>query len=296
MSIDASKPAWFNRVYALARQRQAQGQCNYWDPDLPITPSNFDEDISDCSSDGSCASAKGCKFNEDDECTIHGYDGEESDSSTGSNASGLDLEYYEMKMQRYERKLELKNQKRDRKKTTKEEFELEASHMREARKIFEESKAKKHKEPTALTSLKDRKFTLWSVDHLQYAPKELQSPKFIEFYPMDASDQRETPFMGHMATGTDSLCLEEFIQPKNVSRNTYKLRADEGEGEVQIKFFHDNYLGVRITRDLVYINEPNRVPKDAPEFFFYWGICDDYTLAQSRRDKEEKPRRSASPE
>ncbi|KAM0243062.1 hypothetical protein ACHAP5_006938 [Fusarium lateritium] len=300
MPIDASKPAWFNRVYALAIKREEQGQGNYWDPELPINPSDFDEDISDCSSVDSCSSGKGCKFNDEGECTIHGNDAEDSDFSTGSNAEDLDLQYYEMKIQREERKRELKelrDLKRERKKITKEDMDLEISRVKEVVKVWQECKAKKHNEPTILKSLKDRRFTLWSIEHLQWAPDELLSPKFIQFYPMDDSDIRETPYMGHMVTGNDPLCcLDPFIQPKNVGTKSYKLRADEGEREVQIKFIHDNYLAVRISRDLVYINEPDRAPEDAPEFFFYWGICDDYTLAQSRRDKKEKRRRSASPE
>jgi hypothetical protein len=53
---------------------------------------------------------------------------------------------------------------------------------------------------------------------------------------------------------------------------------------------------IRISRDLVFSNQSQRAPKDAPDLFVYNGICKDHTLAKGRPEKEEKLCRSVSPE
>lgn len=101
------RPAWFKRVYNLARRRQKAYGTPFEDcHDLLIRPNDYDEDLSDCSSNASvdfCGSEHGCTFDENDECTKH-RDRYDSDTSHGTNASGLGLDYYEMKRERKKRK------------------------------------------------------------------------------------------------------------------------------------------------------------------------------------------------
>ncbi|KAM0543062.1 hypothetical protein ACHAPJ_012511 [Fusarium lateritium] len=93
----------------------------YWEDDnLSIHPDDYDEDISECSIIGSCASDKGCKFDKYGMGTIHDENNYESDTSYGSNTSGLDVYYYEMESERKQRKRELRDQKRIKEKQAKE--------------------------------------------------------------------------------------------------------------------------------------------------------------------------------
>jgi hypothetical protein len=87
-----SRSAWFYRLHDLARTRQAASGKSHWEylgDDLPLEPEDYDEDLSELSS-LSCDSDNGCEYDSDDECTRHG-DGDESDTSDGSCASGIDV-------------------------------------------------------------------------------------------------------------------------------------------------------------------------------------------------------------
>ncbi|KAF5571405.1 hypothetical protein FPHYL_441 [Fusarium phyllophilum] len=88
------------------------GETNLCDDNADARPEDYDEDLSDCST-FSCASRNGCEYGTEDICEYHrklDMEGRDSDNELDSN-DPYDVEYLEMKMDRRDRKRELRAQK-----------------------------------------------------------------------------------------------------------------------------------------------------------------------------------------
>ncbi|KAF5251766.1 hypothetical protein FANTH_3376 [Fusarium anthophilum] len=107
-----SRPSWYYRVRDLLRDRFLRGETDLYDDNADARPEDFDEDLSEVST-FSCASRNGCEYGTEDICEYHmklDTEGRDSDNELDSNDPS-DLDYLEMKMDRRDRKRELRAQK-----------------------------------------------------------------------------------------------------------------------------------------------------------------------------------------
>ena len=162
----------------------------YLGDDLPLEPEDYDQDLSECNS-VSCDSDNGCEYDSMDECTTHGDD-YKSDTSSGSYASGIDADYYDMKEQRKERKRHFrelqKAQQRPKKRKAKPEFgpAEEDDAVNEIKDAIAKAQRKKKLEPLDLLGGKD--FELYSLDHIKHCPDDSALTRYIDFYADESFD------------------------------------------------------------------------------------------------------------
>ena len=162
----------------------------YLGDDLPLEPEDYDQDLSECNS-VSCDSDNGCEYDSMDECTTHGDD-YKSDTSSGSYASGIDADYYDMKEQRKERKRHFrelqKAQQRPKKRKAKPEFSPaeEDDAVNEIKDAIAKAQRKKKLEPLDLLGGKD--FELYSLDHIKHCPDDSALTRYIDFYADESFD------------------------------------------------------------------------------------------------------------
>ncbi|KAF5597391.1 hypothetical protein FPANT_4079 [Fusarium pseudoanthophilum] len=143
-----SRPSWFYRVQDLMRDRYRRGESNLYDDDEP-RPEDYDEDLSSVST-FSCASRNGCDYGTDDICEYHmklDTEGPDSDKELDENDPD-DIEYREMKMDRRERKRELRTQK-------KWEEEMRKKREKYREQVNEESREERRKEPQKIKVSED---------------------------------------------------------------------------------------------------------------------------------------------
>ncbi|KAG5747423.1 hypothetical protein H9Q69_010267 [Fusarium xylarioides] len=316
-------PAWFWRLRDLQQDRKARGQQNrYYDSNLPVEPKDFDEDLSEsseCSNDsnGTCSSEKGCKYDEDDMCLKHDIEDQSSESSELSDVSGetstTEAGYYALKEQREERKSQLKVWKRQGMSERQNESLVEEARQADIKNEEHEIQkvkaalAKTEKSPKnksgPLKSLEDRLFRLFSTDHMQYCYHTHCPATYIEFYaPEDASPSpddsgRRDPVEGHVYLIFGDACnIDPFVRPKYPSTKFHQLKVDRGRRTVDVQFFHEHFLVLRMHRDIVFSHQGIQPPMDAPEIFTYYGYDEDYEFPDDRRKEKAKRRRSASPQ
>ncbi|KAF9769174.1 hypothetical protein IL306_013437 [Fusarium sp. DS 682] len=308
-------PTWFRRLQILAVERKARGQGNrYYDYNFPIAPEDFDDDLSECSNDSeeSCSSEKGCKYDENDCCTVHDVSDLGSDSSELSGcpsdaSTSTEVHYYAMKEQRKERKIQLKNLKRQGLSQPQDDtwvaddiqkdIELEAREVQKVKEALTKANNSSQKQSSPLKSLDGRVFKLSSTDHVKHCYYESGLTKYIEFYRPDESDRQSGTIEGHVYMVTDYICdLDEFVPPKNPSTKFHQLKVNKGSQTLDVQFFDDHFLILKIPRDLLFWRQSITAPKEAPKTFTYYGIDEDYMEESMRRREKAERRRSASPE
>ncbi|KAF5534639.1 hypothetical protein FNAPI_12297 [Fusarium napiforme] len=167
-----------------------------------------------------------------------------------------------------------------------------------------ENSSKKKSGP--LKSLDCRLFRLFSTDHIQYCYHSHCPTTYIEFYdpkrlyrPME--DQRRSgrgePVEGHVYLIHDDACtVDPFVRPKYPSTKFHQLKVDRGRRTVDVQFFHEHFLVLRMHRDIVFSHQCIQPPLDVPEIFTYYGYDEAYKIQDDRRKEKTKRRRSASPQ
>ncbi|KAF5597388.1 hypothetical protein FPANT_4076 [Fusarium pseudoanthophilum] len=316
-------PAWFWRLRDLQQDRKARGQENrYYDSDFPVEPKDFDVDLSECSDDSeeSCSAEKGCTYDEDDMCVKHDIDDQSSESSELSDVSGetsvTEAAYYALKEQREERKTQLKVWKREGMSERQNESRAEEglqTDIKNAEGDIQKVKAALAKAENSfknksgpLKSLEDRLFRLFSTDHIRYCSHTHCPRTYIEFYAPESSfrgwedsgrsDRRE-PVEGHVYLIHGDACnVDPFVRPKYPSTKFHQLKVYRGRRIIDVQFFHEHFLVLRMHRDIVFSHQGIQPPMDAPEIFTYYGYDEDYEFPDDRRKEKAKRRRSASPQ
>ncbi|KAM0543970.1 hypothetical protein ACHAPJ_012065 [Fusarium lateritium] len=267
-------------------------------------PEDYDEDISELESEVSCSSQNGCEYGSDDICLEHG-DSDLEDDDTSDDGGGSDIDgYYQFKEERKERKRELRDQRKNHKDNLGEDLEFETRYENEVKEVLANLKATTKKKPSPLKRLGGRLFKIWSVEHVKYCPAEIAPTRYIDFWSddewdsdkIDKPERKQNKFTGHIYMMSDSIGhFNKFTPPKLPSTKTYKLEVRNSTVDVQ--FIDDNYLILKIPRELVFTNVRTRIPPEAPRVFTYYGVCERHMVEQDKRRQEKKERRrSASPE
>ncbi|KAJ4003685.1 hypothetical protein NW766_012135 [Fusarium irregulare] len=218
-----------------------------------------------------------------DECTTHG-DGFKSDTSSGSYASGIDADYYDMKEQHKERKRHFRELQKAKPEFGPAEEDDAANEIKDA---IAKAQRKKKLEPLDLLGGKD--FELYSLDHIKHCPDNSALTRYIDFYADESFDYnaplKERPnHYKHPYGYTLDLRGGPVHTPK-VSSPRWKFSS-----------FDDHDVTVKISAELVFAHAGKPKPDDAPNVFKYYGVCPESKKAEERWKREQESRSSASPE
>ncbi|KAF4337968.1 hypothetical protein FBEOM_8130 [Fusarium beomiforme] len=182
--------------------------------------------------------------------------------------------------------------------TTKEDLELEMRYVKEVKHalVRAQSAEKTQTKPAPLRLGILRTFKLWSIDHVKHCPYEIAPVKYIEFYNEDPDPLRFTEkqlltmiddVTAHVYILSEDVCrMKMFTPPKHLSTKTHELRTNRGP--VYIQFFDNNYLTLKMSREMVFSNLGGPIPKDAPPFFAYYGICERYMVDKEKKERMKK--------
>ncbi|KAI9929417.1 hypothetical protein ASPWEDRAFT_41369 [Aspergillus wentii DTO 134E9] len=140
-------------------------------------------------------------------------------------------------------------------------------------------------------ALEDAYFNLYCGDYVNYSWDPLDGyPRHIEFYGALNNVRYSPPtkpLEGKISFDDNAECnFTAFIQPKNASLNGFQLKDVNGNHKFLIQFFSNDYLRIRVSRELVF--QGKIPPPHTPEFFDFSGIRFDVKKARAKRAREEQ--------
>ena len=152
-------------------------------------------------------------------------------------------------------------------------------------------------------SLNEKRFSLYSPDRAKYGPEAPVWTDSIEFYnPYARPEDLSAPVAAHITTGVAqySICeLDYFAQPGSFGAGFRELKRIETSpkpnAKAEIHFIDENYLMLKLSRDLVwsqdldpapYLRSEEEMPEDAPQIYTYYGVRLGY-IAKGPPDDEE---------
>ncbi|KAE9573965.1 hypothetical protein CGMCC3_g9783 [Colletotrichum fructicola] len=286
-------PAWYYRVNAL-----------YTGPDSDFISEDFDEDISDVESfkhgsTNEVAVTAECDCDcEDDDCEHRAEDENgvfDSDDSTSERSyRGPDADrYYELKELREDRKEHLRKLAKEKV----DEKDHERRKVEEVRTAYETlKKAQKESETLHMGSLHHKTFRLYCPEHVEHFWTEFSSFKYIEFYYPDSHDDLTRGKKPRTDTRTveGQICLDSktdyqfhpFRSPTRPSRKKHALQLYQNDRQLVVQFISDEYVIVRVSRDLVFERNSRPIPESAPKTFKFMGIL--RTLEKAKAEARER--------
>lgn len=283
-SRSPSLPAWYHRILEY--------------PDHTVTPEDFDEDLSDLSSEfeeeseGDAESDQGSEgdsepADDDSKNWLTGYPSDNEGSETQSRAGSEYDYYYELKEQREERKWQRKQEVQNGQTTMREDTEkVEKEMERDVRQVLH--KVKHQRGARKKLFLRGRVFNLGSLDHFQHAylghtPSFMS--KYVEFYHYpevrsgDEPDSYRPPpdqepgLVGHvhMHSNTAS-AFRGPAPPPRCGLGEFKVGSGHGEHRLVFQFLDNHHLIMKMPRELVFACHPRKMPASAPKTFVFYGI------------------------
>ncbi|KAF4499586.1 hypothetical protein FAGAP_4228 [Fusarium agapanthi] len=235
----SKEPSWYYRVNALLRDRFLRGETDLCDDNAEARPEDYDEDLSEVST-SSCASRNGYT------------EGRDPDNELDRNDPS-DIEYLEMKMDRRDRKRELR-----------------------AQKEWEEEKRKKkeiHREQMNERLSEERRKEAQKIKAYQDAEKSGSKFDGGKFNEEQIRTLRAEKLSGHVHLLSDTVFdLENFTPPEYCSTKTHNLGTSQEP----------------IRRETVFTNcEDEDIPWNAPSLFTYYRISERYMVDKEKQEEEE---------
>ncbi|KAK9443858.1 hypothetical protein VB005_02383 [Metarhizium brunneum] len=292
-------PAWYHRLVILTIRE-----------DRDIEPCDFDEDISELGEDEGDSEPDGpgvaCKCDSEDDCECYlSDDDEESEHSyTGSDAEY----YYELKDQRTDRKIELRDEKKGQQEQRNFTRGLESRKEQIVYAAYEamlEAQKGGDSPSPVLESIAGKTFYLYSVDHVNHCyDYSLYPSKYVEFYYINVDGEcckppdGEAEILGHVYLNANSGCdFAPFRPPKTAGRQKISLKARESEYEPVFQFINDEYLIMTVRANSDMVSNDIRKPEatDIPDVFNFVGIHMDLEERISQIREEMEERRSKRP-
>jgi hypothetical protein len=265
-------PAWYYRVLAVKIKE-----------DREIYPEDFDEDLSDLEDD----SEEGQEEDDDDD------DDDDEMSDRSYNGSDADC-YYELKEEREERKRELQEIREDEQEAKEEQQRFERNKENEVQSACEALKSGKESKTAPLESFASKNFRLYSADYVKHCyDPDLYRFKYVEFYRLDKdgqllSEREAGQINGHIYFNSGNVCsLRPFSPPKHASLDNCRLQDFDGTYDLTIQFLSNDYLKLKVGRELVLKYMPQ--PPHAPEFFEFVGISSDREKEKEKADRFARP-------
>ncbi|KAF5694056.1 hypothetical protein FDENT_1360 [Fusarium denticulatum] len=149
--------------------------------------------------------------------------------------------------------------------------------------------------PTPLNLGLMRMFKLWSFRHIKHFP-ELAPAMYIKFSSRFDGGKfneeqirtlRAEGLSGHIHLLSDTAFdLDNFTPSEYCSAETHNLEASQEP--VYITFFNDNYLTLKLRRELVFANfDDDDIPWNVPSLFTYYGISEKYMVDKEQQEEEQ---------
>jgi hypothetical protein len=297
-------PAWFHRVSALTIFPDPEIHPHYFDEDISDLGQTDDESDYEPEAECDCGSENGCKW-----CAGDGEDIASPDDSTSERSyNGSDADwYYELKDLREDRKRQLRSLAKE-KEGVRHHESLKIEEARAAYKALK--KAERESETLSMGSLAGKSFRLYSTDYLDYCClwEELEQCllKYVEFYTLDTgteipsgkvSERRgRRTVEGHVYLSANTCCsFLPFRSPTRPSQEKRPLKSCDGKHELKFQFISDEYLRLKVGRELVFSGHHGPVPESAPEVFEFMGILRNFEKEKAERAERERRNRSPSP-
>ncbi|KAK2758164.1 hypothetical protein CKAH01_16878 [Colletotrichum kahawae] len=289
-------PAWYYRVSAL-----------YYCSDDEVISEDFDEDISDLESskhgstnEVAVTAQRDCDC-EDDDCEHHVFDSDDSTSERSYNGSDADW-YYELKELREERKEQLREVAKEKE----DEKDYERRKGEEVRTAYAAlKKSEKESETLHMGSLHYKMFQLYCPEHVEHFWTEFSNSKYIEFFHPDSHDEmargkkpktNRRTVEGHIYLDAETdYHFQPFHSPTRPSRKKHALRLNQDDRNLVVQFVNDEYLTVRVSRDLVFECHSRPMPDSAPETFEFMGILRTPEKARAEARERLRAKRGPSP-
>ncbi|SCO54596.1 uncharacterized protein FFMR_11891 [Fusarium fujikuroi] len=156
---------------------------------------------------------------------------------------------------------------------TSEDMDCQVSSIQPVKAALAKAKKRSQRNAPSFRGLEEKTYNLFSTDHVKHCWHSITSAKYIEFYPPEDWD----PF-------------------PNYTDGRGPLTANKGRKMVDVQFLDEYFLILKIHRDFVFSTQSREIPKEAPEFFTYYGIAEGYTPPVDKREEIAKRCRSASPQ
>lgn len=314
-------PAWFHRLVILTIIE-----------DREIGPCDFDEDISElgegegdsdrdslgvaceCGSEDECECGSEveceCGSGSEDECECDLLDYEDDDDEESEHSyTGSDADYYyELKEQRTDRKMELRDEKKRRQEERNFTREIESRKEEEVHAAYEamlEAQKRSDCPRRRLESIAGKTFYLYSVDHVDHCYDDLLYPsKYVEFYYIDADGEVGDPpdpnakISGHAYMNVSSGCrFVPFCPPQRAGSQGTRLKVHGSDDEPVFQFISEKYLIMTVGADSEMIGKDIREsePADVPDDFEFVGIHMDLEERKRQMQREREEMRSRRP-
>jgi hypothetical protein len=285
-------PDWYHRILEIR-----DGE------DRPPEPPDFDEDLSELSEEDESDEPAECECGSDDECDCDPKGKDDADKESERSYDGSEASYYyEVKEQREERKIVLR-ELHERDELLKElEIRTEEPKAFEARCSY---KAFEMFEKSPMASLDGQEFRLFSVDHVDryhcfnYPTKRLafttEPDKPLDDLEVDKNGNKA--MYGELYIDSRARCdFGPLRLPTGTSREINVVcdeldEYDDDEYDLRFEFagYGNEYVKVSVSSNLVARNEHGN-SENLPETFEFYGI-----LRGLEKEKEsESPESSLS--
>lgn len=200
-----------------------------------------------------------CECGDDEDAAPEDKMNDGAESERSYQASDADY-YYELKEQRIERKIQLREWKETQGKERALSRIMAIEKEQEVREAYE-AMLKEQKKADAprprLASLARAIFDLFSVDHVDYCYNyDLYPSKYVEFYCIDDSgqiivtDDVGAKLNGHVYLDVNTECdFLPFVQPKRAGVKERRFPIHQQDHEPVFQFISDKYLVMTIRSD-----------------------------------------------
>lgn len=258
----------------------------------------YDEDLSEMEED----KGQDCTCVSDDSVCDGPIDDVSERSYDGSDAGC----YYEMKEEREERKREKLRERKEK------EEQQEIERIKEEEVDATErtlSRAAKERKTISIESLAGQSFFLYCSAHVAHFYHDLSPTKRVNFYYLDDEGNcsldkpklggETTMLYGNVYLDAHAGCeFGPFHPPKYATRKAIKVMSCDGKYELSFKFIGNGHLKLRVSQDMVFMDEysasPPAPPPAAPKVFEFVGIWRDEEKEEAER-KERIANRPPSP-
>ncbi|EGR45745.1 uncharacterized protein TRIREDRAFT_110751 [Trichoderma reesei QM6a] len=290
-------PAWYCRLVNLPQDHEIEE--HDFDDDISELREGEEESVNpDAFSDGDSSHRCDCPSSDILECECDDDDDdddaapeEEMDDGAESERSyqGSDADYYyELKEQRIQRKIDLRDLREEQERERRLHRELESEKEQEVREAYE-AMLKEQKKGDAprprLASLSKAIFHLFSVDHIDYCYcyDLYLGTRYVEFYCLDEKGQTRIPdntnvkIQGHVYLSDRTDCdFLPFAQPKRagIKKRQFPTRGQDHDEPV-FQFISNKYLIMTVKSDskMVSGDIEELGATEVPKELKFFGIC-----------------------
>ncbi|KAL7810594.1 hypothetical protein V8C26DRAFT_409834 [Trichoderma gracile] len=259
-------PAWYCRLVNLPQEYDIEDAD--FDEDISVLhegeeesldPDAFDDDESIRRCDCASSDMEDCECDDEEDAAPEKEMDDGAESERSYQGSDADY-YYELKEQRIQRKIDLRDlrEKQERQRALTRELASEKEQeVREAYDAMVKEQKKGDAPRPRLASIANRLFFLFSVDHVDYCYNhDLYPSKYVEFYYLDNDCRRiittntDVEIQGHVYLDVNTECdFLPFVQPKRAGVKKRQFPIHQRDHEPIFQFINDKYLIMTVKSD-----------------------------------------------